>query len=128
MRSRVPQGCIGSLVLILALFGSGLPEADEVLGPLLCEDGREPRMFHLACFCREHSVIAFGKRLVPPATVYLLDLLLMRCETSLLYCAFCLLSPPPTTHGLVGYGNARANTRGNSKFAAQFAALLLRER
>ena len=39
-----------------------------------------------------------------------------------------LPSPPPTTHGLVGYGNARANTRGNSKFAAQFAALLLRER
>ena len=28
----------------------------------------------------------------------------------------------------VGYGNARANTRGNAKFAAQFAALLLRER
>lgn len=28
----------------------------------------------------------------------------------------------------VGYGNARANTRGNAKFAAQFAASLLRER
>jgi hypothetical protein len=80
----VPQGRIGSLVLILALFGSGLPEADEVLGPLLHEDGRQPRMCHLACFCRLHSLVAFVKRRVPPAAVYLLDLLLRCCAGNFL--------------------------------------------
>lgn len=77
MRARVPQGKIGSMLLVLTSLLTGETEGlDDLLTPILDYMPEGSTMLELATFIRRHATAAFGLNLVDDSTTEVLDLLM----------------------------------------------------